>query len=384
MKYFLFLILHCLLILPLFAAALTDVVQEDTITLSEEIPLNNALHAIETLSVKYTGKKLLNMSNINDAIGIPVHQLTWAQALELITLKLGLVLEEQNGVVIVKTIELAEKKMGDVSMDTQQIRISAVAFIADKSFLNSLGINWSTLLNGKVTADIGFNGANAVPSAIASGSASKGWNLGKQQIDVSTVLKVIESNQKGSVIARPSLIVASGKKGYIQVGQDFSVKQKDESGNVTDKFFSTGVILDVLPEIITEDNKQAIHLIARVERSSAVPGDITTIINKSQSTTDLIMFDGEETVIGGLYDTEDTKERGGIPVLKDLPWWVFGIRYLSGYDKISKKEKELTIIIKTEIVGSVKERMLIGNTEDAQKDKVRKVLEEHQPIPDIK
>lgn len=375
-----------ILFLTLSAVATNTIAQEETITLSEDIPLNNALQAIETLSVKYTGQKLLNLSNINDVIGIPIHQLTWKQALEMIVLKNGLVLEEQNGVVIIKTSEIIDRKIGDVTLDTKQIRISAIAFIADKSFLNSLGINWSTLLNGKVTAKLNFNGANAVPSSIMSSDISKSWTQGQQQLDVSTLLKVIESNQKGSVIARPSLIVASGKKGYIQVGQDFSVKQKDESGNVTDKFYSTGVILDVIPEIIqdSDDKTEAIHLSARVERSSAVPGDITTIINKSQSTTDLVMFNGEETVIGGLYDTEDTKERGGIPILKDLPWWVFGIRYLSGYDKITKSEKELVIIIKAEIIGSVKDRMVNGNITNPEKEKVLKFMEDHKPIPDIK
>jgi len=349
MKKFLFIILVFTLCLPISLAAISDtaqVVQEETVTLSEDMPLNNALQAIELLSVKYTGKKLLNLSNSNEPIGIPIHQLSWRQALDMIALRLGFVVDEQNGVVILKTPEIAERKIGDVTLDTQQVRISSIAFIADKSFLNSLGINWSTILNGKVDANINFSGANAVPSALFSGDLSKTWKFGKQQLDVSTVLKLIESNQKGSVIAKPSLVVASGKKGYIQVGQDFSVKQKDEAGNVTDKFYSTGVILDVLPEIIKDDGKEAIHLSARVERSSAVPGDITTIINKSQSTTDLVMFNGEETVIGGLYDTEDTKERGGIPILRDLPWWVLGIKYLTGYDKITKTEKELVIIIK--------------------------------------
>lgn len=384
MKHILLLILILSFLLPLSLVAINEAVQEETVTLSEDMPLNNALQAIETLSVKYTGKKLLNLSDNNDPIGIPVHQLTWRQALDMIALKFNLVLEDQNGVVILKTPEIAERKIGDVTMDTKQIRISAVAFIADRTFLNSLGINWSTLLNGTVTADFGFQGADAVPSAIASGEISKSWTHGKQRIEVSTVLSVIESNQKGSVIAKPSLIVASGKKGYIQVGQDFSVKQKDEAGNVTDKFYSTGVIMDVLPEIITDNGKEAIHLTARVERSSAVPGDITTIINKSQSITDVVMFDGEETVIGGLYDTDETKERGGVPILKDLPWWVLGIRYLTGYDKIKKAEKELVIIIKTEVVGSVRERMVEGNQASPEKDKVMKYLEEYKPVPPVK
>jgi len=38
-----------------------------------------------------------------------------------------------------------------------------------------------------------------------------------------------------------------------------------------------------------------------------------------------ILYDGEERAIGGLYATVDQETREGIPFLKDLPWWFFGI-----------------------------------------------------------
>jgi type IV pilus assembly protein PilQ len=46
-----------------------------------------------------------------------------------------------------------------------------------------------------------------------------------------------------------------------------------------------------------------------------------------------------------------------VPVLKDLPWWVFGIRYLTGYDSKEKKERELIISIQAEIVDSALVRL---------------------------
>ena len=58
------------------------------------------------------------------------------------------------------------------------------------------------------------------------------------------------------------------------------------------------------------------------------------------------MLNGEETILGGLYTNEKTNERVGIPFLKDLPWWVFGIRYLTGSDKTVTVKKELVILNK--------------------------------------
>jgi type IV pilus assembly protein PilQ len=86
------------------------------------------------------------------------------------------------------------------------------------------------------------------------------------------------------------------------------------------------------------------------------------VINKSVSTTDLVMYNGEETVIGGLFHTEEVVERSGIPFLKDLPWWFLGIRYLTGYDKKEVNERELVIILKAEIMEKAIERKLKNST----------------------
>jgi type IV pilus assembly protein PilQ len=68
------------------------------------------------------------------------------------------------------------------------------------------------------------------------------------------------------------------------------------------------------------------------------------------------MLNGEETVLGGLFVNEETTVRNGIPFLKDLPWWVFGIRYLTGSDETIVRKKELIILIKAELVPTLKER----------------------------
>jgi len=112
----------------------------------------------------------------------------------------------------------------------------------------------------------------------------------------------------------------------------------------------------VSPTIIRQGDEEAVHLIASVENSSASPGEITTVINKSEAETEILLYDNEETVIGGLYDTDVTTVRRGIPILKDLPWWVFGIRYLTGYNKSEKNSSELIIILQVQILDSIENR----------------------------
>ncbi len=65
--------------------------------------------------------------------------------------------------------------------------------------------------------------------------------------DVTAAFKFLESEQLGNIIASPNVIVREGQQGRIQVGSDFSVKQRDFAGNVVEKFFPTGTIIEVTP-----------------------------------------------------------------------------------------------------------------------------------------
>ncbi|MDD3283268.1 MAG: hypothetical protein PHY41_07335, partial [Candidatus Cloacimonetes bacterium] len=115
--------------------------------------------------------------------------------------------------------------------------------------------------------------------------------------------------------------------------------------------------MNVTPNIVMIDGEELIMMKLSIERSSGQPSAISTVITKSTSTTELILYDKEETVIAGLFDTDETKVRSGIPILKDLPWWVFGLRYLTGYDSYEKRERELIITIRAEIMDSALERL---------------------------
>jgi type IV pilus assembly protein PilQ len=48
--------------------------------------------------------------------------------------------------------------------------------------------------------------------------------------------------------------------------------------------------------------------------------------------------------------------RTGVPFLKDLPWWFFGLRYIFGSDERRTLRRELAILMKAEIVPSLRER----------------------------
>jgi type IV pilus assembly protein PilQ len=109
--------------------------------------------------------------------------------------------------------------------------------------------------------------------------------------------------------------------------------------------------------------------VIQAEQSSVVPGQVSTIINKAQANTDVLLLDGEETLIGGLYNNEVTTVRQGVPFLKDLPWYVFGLRYLFGYNLDQIDKKELVILLKAELVPTLQERVTQRKTDTQLYDK---------------
>ena len=93
------------------------------------------------------------------------------------------------------------------------------------------------------------------------------------------------------------------------------------------------------------------------ERSTFSVSDLTSVINKTSASTQVAMLNGQETVIGGLFLNDEKTVRTGIPVLKDLPWWFFGLRYIFGSDKVTVEKRELVILIKAELIPTLKESM---------------------------
>jgi type IV pilus assembly protein PilQ len=193
---------------------------------------------------------------------------------------------------------------------------------------------------------------------------SSDFTLGNFFGQATAVFKLFEDEGIGEIIASPSIIVRDKNKGNIQVGSDFSVRTRDFAGNTVEKFFPTGTIIDVTPYIYNEEGINYILLNITVERSSFSQNETTTQINKTNASTQVMMLDGEETILGGLFVNEETTTRNGIPFLKDLPWWVLGIRYLTGSDEKVVRKKELVILLKAELVPTLKERFAHPDTKN--------------------
>jgi len=115
--------------------------------------------------------------------------------------------------------------------------------------------------------------------------------------------------------------------------------------------------MNVTPTVYSQDSVDFVGLDLSLQNSSAAGIGTTSLHDKHGASDDeVLLLNGEQTTIGGLYSTSTTTHREGIPVLKDLPWWVLGLRYLTGSDNTTVQTKELIILIKANILPTLRER----------------------------
>lgn len=344
---------------------------ETIVTISKNASVNQAVEILSKISKQTIEKVIILEQNLQVPIGIEITDLNWYKALEIIAGLHNLqMIEEEDYIRLVSKDKFTSEEMPDilkgVNFNTREVTISAIFFELDVGKAKERGVNWRALFS-KGGADVGttFGSTSSEIFDWNSTNETKFLDIGARgevklfnaMIKATTLFSFLESNQLGEIIASPQITVRDRVKGEIQVGSDFSTREKDFAGNTIERFYSTGTIIRVTPYVLDEKGKNYILLDLSVERSSAIPGQISTEVKRTRANTNVLLLDGEETIIGGLFINEEKSERVGIPILKDLPWWVFGIKYLTGRDVITNSRKELIIVLKAKLNPSLYERV---------------------------
>ncbi len=171
--------------------------------------------------------------------------------------------------------------------------------------------------------------------------------IGKYSL--TSFLDALRETSLSDIQAEPSIVTLDNREARIFVGQETPVRVID-AGSASQigtparanvQFRETGIILTVTPHIT---NNRQIRMTMEAEQSdlNIVGGDLGFIINKRNAKTQLLVNNGETAVIGGLTQTQITKNKSGIPLLSDLP--LIG-RFFSQTE--SREEKKDLLILMT-------------------------------------
>ena len=339
---------------------------DELVTLSQTLPFNEAIALLSKVSESTTGKRIVSTVVSDNPIGIEIESMPYDKAIFTIVQYGGYAMEEKEDVIVVKRLQGEEVKPEDIyaSVDSREVKISAVFFEVDVAETKERGVDWKFLLsqNGLDigtelnTQTLSLTEQQSTPAQFNIAGAGD-FKLGDFYGQATAMFRFFEREGLGEIISSPNIVVRDKKQGRIQVGSDFSVRTRDFAGNTVEKFFPTGTIIEVTPHVYKENDVDYVLLSIMVERSSFQLNDETTEIKKTNASTQVLMLNGEETILGGLFVNEEVITRNGIPFLKDLPWWVFGIRYLTGSDQTITRKKELVILLKTELLPTLQERL---------------------------
>ncbi len=262
--------------------------------------------------------------------------------------------------VIVTDIAPAIEKMRELlkTLDTpeKQVLIEARIVEASSNFTRDLGVQWGIHYKDASASvaqinqlDTGFGGvvtpppSSGFPASTSPGGAM-GVSFGKLTNNIQIDMRLSAAVTTGDVkiISTPKVVTLNNKAAKISQGQSIPYQTTSAEGTKTE-FIEAALTLEVTPHI-TADGSVSM----KIKASNNSPGSGTPPpINKKEATTELLVRNGETTVIGGIYVDSDTESEQGVPFLKDIP--LLGWMFKSNTK--SKTKTELLIFITPKVVG---------------------------------
>lgn len=245
------------------------------------------------------------------------------------------------------------------SLDTQtpQISIEARIVEARSTFTRDIGIQWGGSAiaganGGNATglvwpSNVAVTGANSDQQTIATGVAAPsdfavnlpaatgsgeggalGFSLGSigGNFNINLRLSALEDSGTVRIISAPKITVLNNKTAKISQGVSIPISVVSAAGTST-QFVQADLALTVTPYVSQRDCAIAMHLLVTKNEPDFVNvgarGD-PTILTKTAS-TDMLVNDGETTVLGGIYTRNSGVAYKKIPLLGDIPvlGWLF-------------------------------------------------------------
>lgn len=263
--------------------------------------------------------------------------------------------------VIVKDTPQALRDMRELlnqlDLPERQVMIEARIVEATSTFSRNLGINWgihnrdgSAAFLGINSLDTAFGGVSSSPPTSGTGTAagaSMGISFGTlaSNIKLDTRLSAAASAGMVKIISSPKVATLNHKPAKISQGQQIPYQNTTATTGAVTAFVAATLSLEVTPHINANGT-----IIMKIDAKNDAPGTGSPPpINTKQATTELLLKDGETTVIGGIFVDSDQEGDDGVPYLMDIPF--FGNLFKS--NSKSKTKTELLIFITPRILGSI-------------------------------
>ena len=251
-----------------------------------------------------------------------------------------------------------------------QVEIEARIVQTNRNYARELGVQWG--FNGRVdpalgnTTNLAFpnsgtlagrvgpvQGPGSTPTAVnlPVGSATSGVGISLGSVNgafnLDMALTALEQSGNGRILSTPRVSTLNNVEAQVMQGVQIPL-QTIANNTVTVTFKDAALLLTVTPQITAADT-----VIMRIQLENATPDFSRAAgpaaippIDTQRAITTLLVHDGQTTVIGGIYTSNQQNLTNKTPGLGEIPL----LKWLFRRDRVSDESRELLIFITPRII----------------------------------
>lgn len=285
----------------------------------------------------------------------------------------------QNAVMVLAPPEYRQSVVDlirDLDRPGRQVLISAIVAEISMEDATALGIRWSNQAINTTSPDnvVGFDvGSENTKNNFLSGLFDT--SVLNVNTDINVILQALNQKTGIKILSEPRIFTGDNQEAEFFDGQDIPFitdSQVNNQGNLTQSFDyrAVGIQLRVRPRITVNRD---VDLRVNLELSSIQPQQTLFggfIVDRRETTTQLIVRDGQTIVISGILRSELTDIKRKVPLLGDIP--LLGALFTS-IDK-SERRTELVAFITPAVIDNPEQAGGINEPYRRRLEEVRKEL----------
>jgi type IV pilus assembly protein PilQ len=246
------------------------------------------------------------------------------------------------------------------------VEIEARIVQANKNYARAIGVQWG--FNGKVdpslgnTTNLAFPNNGSLAGRVGAAGSNTAVNLGVQgassgvglalgsingAFNLDVALSAAETSGNLRVLSTPR--VSAQNNGEAEITQGVQIPIQTVANNtVTVSFKDAALTLKVTPQITAAGT-----VIMKIALENAQPDFSRAVngippINTQRANTQVLVSDGQTTVIGGIFVSQEQSLNDKTPGLGQVPL----LKWLFKRDSVSDQSTELLIFITPRIIKS--------------------------------
>jgi general secretion pathway protein D len=267
-----------------------------------------------------------------------------------------------------------------------QVMIKVVIVEVDHNRMTSLGVELASP-SGEVPLPFETLGDNALSAlSLLTNTVERGSFEMVSTLNVNALVDLLVKKVDAKILNQPTLWTKDNKEAIFVKGKEVALlnsAQSDTTGQSITTAYNyrdVGVTLRMRPNITPE---KAVDMTINLEISEVATDDVNNnvSINKLDTTTNLIVNDGQTILLGGILFRTDTVVERKVPLLGDIP--IAGA--LFSHEETQQRNNELLAFVTPYVIDANSLNAIPADTrkqervEEAQ-DKMEKILNELEEV----